>query len=189
MTKSRWILPRMANVSNESCREYQSTHFMSRKFFSKIVPFMRKSRELWRSQRGRRWQYGACALHSGSVRVFVRKHTQAPLHPHAWTHPRTRAHTQKYVILIAFPQQQWLRERVPIHCLYCSHISISSSWSHVLSSPLPRGSLYSPVSNCHRVSTLHLSSPRVLLCVPKMWAAESLLSSVPVHRSTRRHIP
>ena len=36
----------------------------------------------------------------------------ASTHTHALTH--ARAHTQKYVILIAFPRQQWFRERASI---------------------------------------------------------------------------
>ena len=32
--------------------------------------------------------------------------------PSPLTHTHTQKHTQKYVILIAFPRQQWLRERV-----------------------------------------------------------------------------
>jgi hypothetical protein len=38
---SRWILFRMRNISDKSCREYQNTHFMFYNFFPKIVPLMR----------------------------------------------------------------------------------------------------------------------------------------------------
>jgi hypothetical protein len=38
---SRWILLRMRNVSDKSCRENQNTHFMFNNVFPKIVPFMR----------------------------------------------------------------------------------------------------------------------------------------------------
>ena len=34
MTTSRWILHRMRNVSDKSCREIQNTHFMFNNFFS-----------------------------------------------------------------------------------------------------------------------------------------------------------
>jgi hypothetical protein len=54
-------------------------------FFSlKIVPFVRQSRKIWRSQTGRRWQYDA-ALHAGLVRLH------APLHPPP---PHTHTHTE-----------------------------------------------------------------------------------------------
>ena len=35
------VLLRMRNVSDESCRENQNTHFVFSNCFSKIVPFMR----------------------------------------------------------------------------------------------------------------------------------------------------
>jgi hypothetical protein len=44
MVISHWMLLRMRNTSDKSCREKQNTHFMSKAFFLKIVPFMRKFR-------------------------------------------------------------------------------------------------------------------------------------------------
>jgi hypothetical protein len=44
------------------------------------------------------------------VACWISKATHA--HVYIYTHART--HTQKYVILIAFPQQQWLRERASV---------------------------------------------------------------------------
>ena len=43
-------------------------------------------------------------------------HTHPPMHARTHKHvlTRARAHTQKYVILIDFPQQQWFRERESI---------------------------------------------------------------------------
>jgi len=41
MIISRWILLRTRNVSDRSCRENQSTHFVCSNFYPKIVPFMR----------------------------------------------------------------------------------------------------------------------------------------------------
>jgi hypothetical protein len=38
---SRWILLRMRNVSDKSCRENQNTHFVFSNFLSKTVPFVR----------------------------------------------------------------------------------------------------------------------------------------------------
>ena len=43
---------------------------------------------------------------AGQVRLNARKHRPAPVQ----AHKRARSHTQKHVILIAFPQQQWFRE-------------------------------------------------------------------------------
>jgi hypothetical protein len=44
--------------------------------------------------------------------VYVQAHTNSKLaaHPHA----RIHTHTQKFVILIAFAQQQWFRERASV---------------------------------------------------------------------------
>ena len=41
MIVSRSVFLRMRNVSDESCRENDNTHFIYSNFFSKIVPFMR----------------------------------------------------------------------------------------------------------------------------------------------------
>ena len=75
-------------------------------------------------------QYGAYALRAGLARLYARMRTHTPTCPGTHMHARTRkhAHTNQYVILIAFPQQQWFRERASvlrlyIHCLYCLLIS------------------------------------------------------------------
>ena len=52
-------------------------------------------------------QYGAYALRAGLATLHA--HAHAPGYPHARTHKH--AHTYQYVIIIAFPQQQWFRER------------------------------------------------------------------------------
>ena len=46
----------------------------------------------------------------GCMRALA--HTRAPLHTP--THAHVRTHTEKYVIIIAFPRQQWLRERASV---------------------------------------------------------------------------
>ena len=47
------------------------------------------------------------------IKCWISNATRAQTHfcARAPTHTRARAHTQQYIILIAFPQQQWLRER------------------------------------------------------------------------------
>jgi len=40
VTVSRWIILWMRNVSDESCRENQNTHFISNNFYPKIMQFM-----------------------------------------------------------------------------------------------------------------------------------------------------
>jgi len=39
---SRSVLLRMRNIFDESCREYQNTHFMFNNLFQKIAPFLDK---------------------------------------------------------------------------------------------------------------------------------------------------
>jgi hypothetical protein len=48
-------------------------------------------------------QYGAYALRAGLAKLYVRMRMHAPTRKHA--------HTDQYVILIAFPLQKWFRER------------------------------------------------------------------------------
>ena len=42
------------------------------------------------------------------TRAQARARARASTPAHARTHPRAHTNTQKYIILIAFPQQQWL---------------------------------------------------------------------------------
>ena len=57
-------------------------------------------------------QYGAHALRAGLARLHARMLLHTPTRSVTHLHARTRKHarTDQYVILIAFPQQQWFRE-------------------------------------------------------------------------------
>jgi hypothetical protein len=118
MTISWWILLRIRNVSNRSCRKNQNTHFMFNNCF-------RKSCFLWDNVKkyGHKLQYGG-ALHAGLVPLNSRSTCQRPFththtHTHSPTHTSTYAHTNalahtdahKYARLTAFPPQQWFLER------------------------------------------------------------------------------
>ena len=46
-----------------------------------------------------------------SVACWISKATRAEAHDRAPPPPPTPKHAEKYVLLIAFPLQQWLRER------------------------------------------------------------------------------
>jgi hypothetical protein len=61
-------------------------------------------------------QYGIYALRARLARLHARMRMHAPTRPgfHMHAHTRKHAHTDQYVILIAFPQQQWLRERASV---------------------------------------------------------------------------
>jgi hypothetical protein len=57
------------------------------------------------------WRCAACWISNAtSTQVHVPVHVPTPTHKH--THKHT--HTQKYVIFIAVPRQQWFRERASL---------------------------------------------------------------------------
>ena len=56
MIISRWILLRMGNVSDKSCREKQNTHLVFNNLFPNIVPFMRDCGKIWENQTRHIWQ-------------------------------------------------------------------------------------------------------------------------------------
>jgi hypothetical protein len=80
----------MRNISHKSQRENKNTHFMFDKVFPKIVHCMRKCDKIWYSQTG--------------------KFTTERMRFARWITKVTDIHSE-YVILTAFPWQQWLRER------------------------------------------------------------------------------
>jgi hypothetical protein len=58
-------------------------------------------------------QNGAYALRAGLARLYACMRMHTPTRPGTHMHARTHAlrkHTDQYVILIAFSQQQWFRE-------------------------------------------------------------------------------
>jgi hypothetical protein len=63
-------------------------------------------------------QYGAYALRAGLARLYARMRMHTPTRSGTHKHPRTRkhAHTDQYVILIAFTQQQRFREHASTLC-------------------------------------------------------------------------
>jgi hypothetical protein len=61
-------------------------------------------------------QYGAYALRAGLARLYARMNMYSPTRPGTHMHARTRkhAHADQCIILIAFLQQQWFRERASV---------------------------------------------------------------------------
>ena len=59
-------------------------------------------------------QQCAYALRAGLGRLYARMHMHTTTRPGNHMHARTpkHAHTNQYLILTAFPQQQWCRECV-----------------------------------------------------------------------------
>ena len=100
---------RIKNVSNNYCRENQGTYFTFNKFFlenrtvyeimSKHVVESGGLQTIWR-------------LHV--IRAYTRPRPCIHTHTRARSHTQTHTHTHKYIILIAFPRQQWFRERVSL---------------------------------------------------------------------------
>jgi hypothetical protein len=108
---SRPVLPRMRNVSNKCCTEYQNTYFTFSNFFPKIVPFMRQCRKCG----GTRGITNDATTWSMRVVRWVSKTTRTQtLRTRAPTRTYERSHTDQYVILIAFSRQQFLSERASV---------------------------------------------------------------------------
>jgi hypothetical protein len=61
-------------------------------------------------------QYGAYALRAELERIYAPTRIHTSTHPGTPMHARQLkyAHTDQYVTLIAFPQQQWFRERASV---------------------------------------------------------------------------
>ena len=99
--------------------EKTKTHFVFSNFFFKTCRLWDKAEKYCRT-----WQAtddcGACALHGGYLR----------LHTHTHTHTQS-----EYAILIAFPLQQWLRERASVlRYTYIACRVLSWSWYRLTSS-------------------------------------------------------
>jgi len=90
MTRS--VLLRMKTVSDKSCRENQNTHFMSNNSLQKIAPYVtqsgKKTAETGRPKMAKRRMRSTCLITTA-----------------------TDTHSE-CIIIIGFPRQQWLRERV-----------------------------------------------------------------------------
>ena len=104
MTTSRWILPRMRNVSNKSCRENQNACFMFGNFL------FRKSHRLWdnvekflvESERPQTiWRMRVACWISKATRAkahaLARASTLRRMHAHACVHTHTHTHTHTHL--------------------------------------------------------------------------------------------
>jgi hypothetical protein len=60
-------------------------------------------------------QYGAYRLRAGLGRLYIFMRMHTPTRPGTHMHARASIHTQTlYVVLIAFPLQQWFRKRASV---------------------------------------------------------------------------
>ena len=83
----------MRNVSHKSCRENQNTHFMFNNFFRKKL------------------RLGDYVEKCGTARQVTEGNIIWRMRIACWITKTTNTHSE-YVILVVFPLQQWLRERV-----------------------------------------------------------------------------
>jgi hypothetical protein len=102
----RWILRIMRNVSGQNCRENQNTNFVFNAFF-------RISCHLWDN-------VGKCCRPKEATKDNIIRR----MHFECWVTKATDTHSE-YVILIAFPRQQWLRERTSMlrHTYMACHVT------------------------------------------------------------------
>jgi hypothetical protein len=107
----RWILLRIKSVSDRSCRGNQNTHIMINNFFfeNRVVYEIMWKNIVQPDRPQMTTQYGTCALHAGQLRL--------------------QTHSE-YVILIAFPRQEWLHERASI--LRCTYFAVLFMFRFVL---------------------------------------------------------
>jgi len=136
---SRRILLRMRNASVKSSVDNQDTHSMFSKFFSKVVPWDNVEKC------GRAGQ----ATDGNKIRhmLFV-----------CWITKATNTHSE-FVILIAFPLQQWLHECASILHYTCIAYLVKLSFRLVLD--VPEGLRHSDFRS-HRVyifSLPHITPP------------------------------
>jgi hypothetical protein len=91
---SRPFLLRMTNISSKPCTESQNAHFFNNfcLFPPKIVPFIRKC--------------GKNIVERGRSQMTIRRMLIA-----CWI-PKAKNTHSEYVMVIAFPLQHWLQERV-----------------------------------------------------------------------------
>ena len=59
-------------------------------------------------------QYGAYALCPGLARLYARMRVKTPTRSGTNARTHKHVHTDQYVILIAFTQQEWFRQRASI---------------------------------------------------------------------------
>jgi hypothetical protein len=99
----------MRNVLDRGCRENQNTHFISiTHFLMKIIPFM----GIWKNN-----------VESGRPQMTIRYMRNACLILKA-----TDTHSE-YVILIAFPLQQWLHVCASVLCyMYSACLVLNMNW-------------------------------------------------------------
>jgi hypothetical protein len=121
MTISRWILLRIKDLLDKSCRENQNTHFMFNSFSPQnhtVYEIMSKNVAKTEGPQMTS-QYGTYELHAGKARLHACTCMHTP------TRPGTPTHTQTNMqCLLLFHGNNDLRTRLSVtlyvHCVSCS---------------------------------------------------------------------
>ena len=124
MTIPCWVLLKVGDVSDKICRENQNTHYTFNHFsFQKSSHLCDNVEKCCGVSEATKydiiWHMRVACWISKATRLHAQAYNQTPGHPpthspsNARTHTHTHTHTQrgKYVTVIAFPRQQWCRER------------------------------------------------------------------------------
>ena len=114
------------NVFDKSSRENRNTRFIFCDFFSEnhaVCEIL--SKNMMQPEKPQiTLQYGAYEFHATQTKLHARTCRHTPKRQG----PRTHAYTQKYVLIIAFPRQQWSRTRLIVtfyvHCLSCVYLPL-----------------------------------------------------------------
>ena len=122
MTISRWILLRMRNVSNKSCRENQNTHFMFSNFFRKLY----RLRDNVETCGGTRGATNDVTIWCIRVACLISKTTCT--HAHAYSYMPRHTHTHICNIYCFSMAKMVSRTRLNVtlyaHCLSCWNIKL-----------------------------------------------------------------
>ena len=125
MTISRWIIRRMGNVSNDNCRENQSTHFVFSDFSENRAVYKIMSKNMVEPERTPTiWRLRVAYWISKPTRSQAHARARAPktTHPLTHTHTHTHAHRNMCYLFLStatMVSRTRLIVTIHVHCLSC----------------------------------------------------------------------
>jgi hypothetical protein len=127
ITIYRWILLSTRNVSNKSCSKNQNTYFTFNNFFLQSCRLWENVEKCGRAREAAHDNLAArCMLDNWGYMP-----ASTCQRPYTHTHPHMQVHTQKYVILIALPQQPWFREIVSCYVIRTLPVLFFWTWNEL----------------------------------------------------------
>ena len=116
MTPTHWIILKMRNFWKKVIEKIKTRILLPKIFFPEnraVYEIMSKNMVEPERPQMTIWRRAACRI---STATRAETYARARAHTHTYTHTHTHTHTraQKYVTLIAFPQQQWFGERTSL---------------------------------------------------------------------------